>query len=296
MKRRSVLVAMAPFLALALAGLAQAREKPIPKEVDKFTAYMAERFAKESPDAKVAIEGPLRLGVTLAQNDDHSVYLNAPWDFCERDRRHCRREVDSFVTNMSGSLHETAPGVRDITLADIRVVVRGPGYVEELRQVGAGHPELMAVFRPVAGDLWMICVGDRPHGVQTLNHKDIARLGLTEDQTIALGLKNLATTLPSLAADTHVLKKMGLTFAAGDFYESSRMLLHEAWADMSRAMHGHLVVAVPESDVIIYGNGGGNGDREVLSPFAQTVAEKAPKPISVSLFQWTPTGWEVVTP
>jgi hypothetical protein len=34
----------------------------------------------------------------------------------------------------------------------------------------------------------------------------------------------------------------------------------------------------------------------VLSTFAKSVMEKAPKPMSATLFQWTPTGWEVVTP
>jgi uncharacterized protein YtpQ (UPF0354 family) len=93
-----------------------------------------------------------------------------------------------------------------------------------------------------------------------------------------------------------MLKQMGLTFVAGDFYESSRMPFHDSWAEMSKAMGGHLVVAVPNNDFLIYGNGGGNGNRMVLSAFAKTVMAKAPKPMSATLFQWTPTGWEVVTP
>jgi uncharacterized protein YtpQ (UPF0354 family) len=92
------------------------------------------------------------------------------------------------------------------------------------------------------------------------------------------------------------MPKMGLTYAAGDFYESSRMLLHDSWAEMAKKMNGHLVVAVPSRDFLIFGNGGGNGDRNVLSAFAHSVADQAPKPLSTTLFEWTPFGWRVVTP
>jgi hypothetical protein len=54
-------------------------------------------------------------------------------------------------------------------------------------------------------------------------------------------------------------------------------------------MGGHLVIAVPNTDFLIYGNGGGK--RMVLSTFAKTVMAKAPKPMSATPFQWTPAGW-----
>jgi uncharacterized protein YtpQ (UPF0354 family) len=294
MKYRLAKGACAALLLFALLPvLAHAREKPIPKDIDKFTTFVAERMAEAMPELKVSITGPLSVGIVVA-GEPSTVRLNAIWDFCERDRRRCREQIEDYVTTTSSMLRE-AGEIEQIRPSDIRLVVRGPAYIEDLKNVAAGRPDFVGVFRPVAGDLWLICVADRPHGVQPLRQSDLAKLGLTEDQTIALGLKNLAAALPALAADTHVMKP-GLTFAAGDFYESSRMLLHDSWAEMSRAMGGHLVVAVPETDVIIYGNGGGNGDRLVLSAFAQTMAEKAPKPISVSLFEWTPDGWQVVTP
>ena len=271
----------------------QAREKPIPKDVERFTGFVGQTMAEAMPDIKVSVKGPLLLEMMVV-GGPVSVRLNAVWDFCGRDRRACRKQIDSYVATTSAMLHEAAE-IKEIRPADVRIMVRGSVYIDDMRRVAAANAEVAGVFRPIAGDLWLICVADRPHGVQALSQKDIAKLGLSEEQTIALGLKNLAAALPNLAAETRVTK-LGLTFAAGDFYESSRILLHDSWAEMSRAMHGHLVVAVPATDVIIYGDGGGNGDRAVLTAFAQVVAEKAPKPISVSLFEWTSTGWQVVTP
>jgi uncharacterized protein YtpQ (UPF0354 family) len=279
-------------LACMFGAQAQAREPALPKDPDKFTDVMAARFSDAIPGAKVTAKAPLRLEVVIA-NGAHTVYLDNIWSLCERDRRQCRKNIGDFLINMSGTMKEDSIAVK---AADIRLVVRTADYVDQARKMAAGRPDRAVLTRPVAGDLWMICVGDSPHGIRVLQHAELAKLGLTDEQAIALGLKNTAAALPPLEADTHVLKQMGLKFATGDFYESSRMLLHEQWAAMSKTMGGHLVVAVPNNDFLIYGNGGGNGDRMVLSTFAKTVMEKAPKPMSASLFQWTPTGWEVVTP
>ena len=277
---------------LLVGGSAEAREKAIPKTQEGFTKYMADRFAEALPGANVAIKGPLMLEVTPPKGP-HEVYLTRVWEFCERDRPHCREEVDSFLVNMPGTIMESDTPIKP---GDIRAVVRGAAYAEMVRKLAANGADHAGIVRPVAGDVWMICVVDRPHGISPLNHGELAKLGLTEDQAIALALKNLAANLPPLQADTHILKDVGLMFAAGNFYESSRMLLHDSWSEMSNAMHGHLVVAVPNPDFLIYGNGTGNGDRIALGGFAQTVLEKADKPITAQLFQWTPTGWEVVKP
>lgn len=142
----------------------------------------------------------------------------------------------------------------------------------------------------------MVCVGDSPHGIRILQHAQLTKLGLTEDQAIELGLKNTAAALPPLQADSHELKKYGLKFTAGDFYESSRILLHDSWAGMSKAMGGHLVIAVPTHDFLIYGNGSDKEGRVSLAAFANMVFDKAQKPMTPTLYQWTETGWEVVKP
>jgi hypothetical protein len=282
------------FVAFAclFTATAHAREKPIPKDADRFTDYMVGRFTEALPAATVSDSFPLRVDVVIA-GSPHAVFLANIWSLCERDRRECRKNIDDFIANMSGTFKEASAEVK---AADIRVVVRMADYVAQARKMVAGGLERAPIVRLVAGDLWMICVADSPHGIRVLQHGDLGKLGLTEEKAIALGLKNVAAGLRPLEADTHVLKPYTLTFATGDFYESSRMLLHDQWAEMSKAMGGHLVVAVPDNDFLIYGNGGGNGDRIVLSTFAKSVMEKAPKPMSATLFQWTQTGWEVVTP
>lgn len=276
-------------VALASAG---AREVPLPKDPDKFTDFMADRFGEAIPGGKVKVAGPLRLSLTLPDGG-HTVYLDNIWHGCEADRRHCRKSIDAFVVNMTGAMKEETAEIKP---ADIRAVVRTADYADQARKAAGGKPERAPIVRPVAGELWMVCVGDSPHGIRVLQHAELTRLGLSEDQVIALALKNTAAALPPLADHTHELKKYGVKFAAGDFYESSRMLLHDQWAGMSKAMGGHLVIAVPTHDFLIYGNGSSREQRIPLAAFANMVMDKAQKPMSPTLYQWTETGWEVVKP
>ncbi len=274
-------------------GPAYAREKPIPKTVEGFTAYMADRFAEAMPGDKVTVRGPLQLEVVVPAGP-HTVNLNRVWDFCERDRRHCRKEVDGFLENMPGTMTEFSG--REIKPADIRAVVRSSAYAAQVHRMAANGPDHDGIVRPIAGDVWMIVVVDRPHGIEPLNHGDMAKLGLTEDQAVALAIKNVAAALPPIEADTHPVQQTSFKMVGGDFYDSSRMLLHDSWAKLSAEMGGHLVIAVPNPDLLIYGNGSGNAERIVFGGFVRMVLGKADKPISADLFEWTPGGWKVVKP
>jgi uncharacterized protein YtpQ (UPF0354 family) len=280
------------IIACIAAPPAPAREPALPKEPDTFTTFMADRFDDAFPGANAKVTGPLRLEMTLS-NGAHTIYLNNIWQACETERRHCRQSINEFVANIVGSAKEESAPVK---VENIRAIVRTADYADQARKMADRVPDHAPIVRQEAGELWLICVVDSPHGVRTLQRADLTKLSLTQDQAIALALKNTGAALPPLEADTHEVKKSGLKFAAGDFYESSRMLLHDSWAEISKAMGGHLVIAVPSNDVLIYGNGSGNGDRMALSAFAKTVIEKAPKPMTATLFQWTKAGWEVVVP
>ena len=292
MKSRLLVAMAAAILCLFASFPSQAREKAIPKTADKFTAYMADRFSDALPSVKASIKGPLELEV-VSPKGRQQVFLNRVWDFCERDRRNCRKEVDSFLANMPSVVLETTD---DSKPSDIRVVVRPSAYVEQLRKLGADRADYKGVFRPFAGDLWMICVLDMPHGVATLNQAGLAKLHLTEDEAFALGLKNLTATLAPLAEHSHEPKNSPINFATGDFYESSRMLLHDSWSGLAKAMGGHLIVAVPSSDVLVYGDGTAQLNRTALGGLVHEIVGKAPKPISSDLYEWTPTGWTVANP
>ena len=56
------------------------------------------------PGAKVVAKAPMRVEVVIAAGGAHTVYLDNIWSLCERDRRQCRKNVDDFITNVSGTM------------------------------------------------------------------------------------------------------------------------------------------------------------------------------------------------
>jgi hypothetical protein len=51
------------------------------------------------------------------------------------------------------------------------------------------------------------------------------------------------------------------------------------------------VAAVPENHMIIYGDLARPGTAEAMRAFAAEVMRSGPRPISSTLFLWTPGGW-----
>jgi hypothetical protein len=265
---------------------------PLPADESGFTASMADRFSRALPQTEVKIVGPLTLDVGKTP-DTHQVMLGNVWDYCQRSPENCESEADGFVSKMMSIWgEEDAP----VEKAAIRVIVRGANYVDYIRKIAAVKPEAGGIYRPLAGDLWLVCVVDLPNAVRPLRQDDIAKLGLTEEQAIALGTQNTKAALPPLAAKTRAAPQMGIAYAIGDFYDSSRLLLHDDWAELSRKMDGHLMVAVPATDMVVYGDGTTPAEVEALHEFVLYAAGKAPRPISATLLLWTPAGWEAVGP
>ncbi|HEX6842304.1 MAG TPA: hypothetical protein VF113_12270 [Stellaceae bacterium] len=92
---------------------------------------------------------------------------------------------------------DPAPAPRQpVVKSSLRVIVRSAGYVDTLRRQAGGRPAPQPIARPLADDLWLICVIDRPQQVDVLTDRDLQMLGLSEDEAIALGTKNVAAELP----------------------------------------------------------------------------------------------------
>jgi hypothetical protein len=63
---------------------------------------------------------------------------------------------------------------------------------------------------------------------------------------------------------------------------------------LSRQYNGHLVVALPAPNLIIYGDGSSAEKRAALATLVKRVTQTATRELSTKLFRWTKEGWEVV--
>jgi uncharacterized protein YtpQ (UPF0354 family) len=219
--------------------------------------------------------------------------LRNVWGLCQRVPERCDLAIDDFVGHYSGAMREEDGPV---TRADLRAVVRTEGYVEELRQVAANKPDAAVIARKLAGDLWLICVVDRADGVELLNMGTIAKLHLSADDAISTALDNVEQSLPPMAKQKTKLLRGKVTVISGDFYNSSRILLNDSWRRIAKRMHGDLIVAVPGTDLLVYGKSETAEDTQALRTVVALIAQQAHRQISLTLLRWTETGWDVVAP
>jgi hypothetical protein len=261
-------------------------------DADALTTRAAETLAKALPAAKVTVKGPLQLGLTM-QSRSFTVRLDNPFDYCGRDPPNCDRALQAYLANLAATLKEAA---EPLEKSAIRVVVRSTGYVEDAHRQAAGKPGALIIARPLAGDLWVLPVVDRPHGVKPLSAADLAGLGLSEDAAIALGKRNLASAIPPVSSVMHDLGPNAVGTISGNFYDSSRVVLHDQWAPLAKKLGGRLIVAVPATDVLVYGEAKDPAALDALATFAREAAKRSQRPISTTVLKWVPGGWEVVRP
>jgi hypothetical protein len=278
---------------LALCGAARAA----PTDPDRYTAHVAKLLAAEAPDLSVTVRERLSLDIAGKVADENMfANLDRVWEFCRRNEPDCDSATETYVRNMAAMLKER---LRPLERAMVRVVVRPRDYVEQIRKTFMEAPNAKPGTEPVlmlfAGDLWLVCVADLPSSVRVLSRGDLEKLGLTIDEAIALGQRNVGAGLQPTSDAVQVLPPQGFGFIEGNDYESSRILFHGEWAQIAASMKGDLIVAVPGSGLTVYGDSGQPDAAPAMAAFARYAMGRMERPISASLFRWTPAGWEPIS-
>jgi hypothetical protein len=264
---------------------------------ERFTTRVAKVLVDTLPAFDVTVQEPLVLAVApradAAGGRRVQARLASLWEGCKRAEAAC----DQSIRHYAASIAEFAQlGPQSPQRSDLRVVVRPSAYLDEYRMVVGMDPEAEIVAAPLAGDLWVVCVVDRPGALQVLGAGDLRRLGLTKDEAIRLGRRNVDSSLRPLSAVTHLLPDNSFGTIEGGVYESSRLLFHEQWADVAQRLRGPLIVAVPASGMVLYGRASRQVGIAAMQRFAADATEEAKRPISTTVFKWTRRGWQPVPP
>ena len=285
------------LLAIASAGMSfvSSGAEGAPSDQAGFTADVAEQITKAAGgDISITVEGPLFLSVR-GQNGEisDSLHLNRIWDYCTQNPSTCDQAVSEYVT---GTLEGIKTRSGPIDRVAVRVVVRTTAYLAAARTDG-GQGDRDPAAAPLAGDLWIICVADSPHSTRILTNADLRLLKLSINDAIELGKRNVSAALPPLSSTQTKFGDGTFETVIGDpYYESSRIILHDEWLSIAMKMRGQLVVAVPGSGIVIYGNGASKRTVEAMRKFAHYAAGRSDRPISGTLLRWTEEGWEPVSP
>lgn len=167
------------------------------------------------------------------------------------------------LSPQAGAAAVTAPLVFDTTSANLMVVLRqapGANRAEEaLQPVGKRKArstdgqefEMEPGWYGYVGDLQVRLVFDSPESVQTATAQDLQRLGLTPQQAVELGLRNLKRVYGAPVATPWSGGTMQVA-GASEYLHSSYFLDREFWRALEKKHPEGIVVAVPQRGGLVY--------------------------------------------
>jgi uncharacterized protein YtpQ (UPF0354 family) len=256
-----------------------------------FTKTAVERLSKElsdynlQPAGKLTIEGKRADGESTGQ-----VSLDRVYAYCVRNAQNCAAAMDQFSKGIAESIKERN---RPIDSSMVRLAVRPSEYAEQIRKQMSSSGGTI-YFRDVAPGLIAIPVLDFARSVRYVNDQDLVKLTLSEDQLFQLGMQNLRSNNRQFSDVAPVPKANSLGYIEGEDYASSRILFHDDWQILSSKLNNKLVVALPAPNILLYGDGSTSAGVDALRTLSSDVARKSGRPLSLTLLQWTESGWELV--
>jgi hypothetical protein len=207
----------------------------------------------------------------------------------------CDRVLADFVTSAVSIAQEKT---FEPTTATLRAVLRPADYEAEIAKLVAPKGDA-PVSRPFAGGLMAMCYFDAPTSMRPVMRSELAKLGLEPAHALDACVSATRAALPKVP--TEPLRADGPGHAAlgvldGDSYMSSYLLLHDDWAELAGKLGGHLLVAAPDASALVYVQDTGPEMVKGVSAMTKDMYAKAERPISATVFRWTPTGWEIAAP
>lgn len=248
-----------------------------------FTQSVLQLFRRLDPASSWTTQEHL----VLTSSKQDVVNLHRPWSSCQQSAGDCDRVVEHYATTVLEILNQ--PKQQQADRSQLMAVVRGANYFEGLPAALRAN----AIVEPFVADMVVIYVVDEGGAVRGAKVEDLTANGVSREALPALSRANLGAVLPML---TSCEPGSVMLVAAGNFYESSRLLLSAQWTELAAKVQGNLVVAVPSNDALVIACGPKPGTLEKLSKAVAEISQRAERPVSQALLKWTGSGWQVVGP
>jgi uncharacterized protein YtpQ (UPF0354 family) len=225
--------------------------------------------------------------LVLTNGKQWVVNLHRPWHTCQHSADDCAGSVEHYVTEVLKVSEQ--PDRQRADRTQLLAVIRHASYFDSLPKEMRGS----TISEPFVADLIVIYVVDQGGSVRGVKAEDLTALGISREALPRVAQTNLASVLPGPA---HCERDSVVLWATGNYYESSRLLLSRQWSDLTAQGKGRIVVAAPGNDALVVACSPSRELLEKLSAAANEMSQKAERPLSQSLLEWTPKGWRVLSP
>ncbi|QNM97601.1 hypothetical protein [Chitinimonas koreensis] len=287
--------AAALFFASIITGAAgnQGSSSTPPLDEEGFAKAAAARIRQEvpaydiKPTTRLTLEGTRSDGESTGQLNLDRIYA-----FCLRNPGNCSAALDEYARGMGQTIKERD---QPIEQSMVRIVVRPAEYFDRIRQQAGSGPKPISIYgRPLGAGLVLVPVLDYSRAVRFLGEQDLAKLKLTEGEAFGLGERNLRASLKPLADVAPVPGPNEFGTIMGEDYASSRIALHDDWKALADQLGGNLIVMLPAPDILLYGNGSTREGVEALRAYGNEMAQRSPRPLSLTVLRWTSGGWDAL--
>ena len=261
----------------------------VPSDKDGFMAWLVAEGGKLLPTgAKLDADG-MTLNVTRPGGRAVPLDMRGYYQLCQQSNFVCADPMRQSIARASVwlSVADTARLRVSLHIMASCSVVASVG--NSLSCTVRPSPEPMSsFFRRAFANLEEVCFkqigGDNVVPLLNADRKDA---GLSIGDALDLCDKDTHEALGPLPAD-------GAGVINGP-YAASRALYPADWASLAQANGGHLIIAVPSRDMLLYAKGDDEAAIAALGARAMAVFASSPLGISSDVYRWNGDGWSLAT-
>jgi len=272
-------------LAFFLAGLCLAVPASAQTNEADFTAQVADQFRAILPEGSVEVAAPLQLRLAGEGGAPPvAVSLGGLRAYCANATP---AECDSTIVNYaSATIDNFHHGEAPLAPEQMRVAVRATIECEFFGPDWA-HSE-GPLMRPFLPGLCLLLTGEFPTRRRGVQLDELRALGLEAGSAWALAARQTLAELPRPPALQGVGEDTAMI--SGFDYTTSLMIDEEGWR-AAAANHDDLVVAVPQTNIVLVARLSNLGDLDDFRAVVQREYESSERAVTPTLYRWTSAGF-----
>jgi uncharacterized protein YtpQ (UPF0354 family) len=226
--------------------------------------------------------------LTLTNGTGLVVNLDRLWGVCQTHADACPSEVTHFVETACEIASQASAKATPSALV---ALVRDKSYLDAL------SPEVRAktISDPLVADLIVVYALDLGASVRGIQEHDLADAGVTRQELPRTARDNVEARLGKISGGLQCHGSDVTALKAGNYLESSRLLLSDAWAALAAATKGPIVATAPATDVILFVCKPDAVGLTKLTRLTDSFWHTAQRHVSRTLLKWSPQGWTELT-
>jgi uncharacterized protein YtpQ (UPF0354 family) len=178
------------------------------------------------------------VNITKGSGEKYVFNLENLWITCNEDRDTARQTIDRYL-DVAEHLGEETPQTRESIIP----------WIKDQEYVDFYCKDSEVLHRHFAADLWIVFASQGQNSSRTVTHREIAELGIADDELLPLAIENLRRILPEIEVSDFGAWSL---VTAGDNYVPSLLLFDDFWDPIVTTLNGDLIAVAPISDSVFF--------------------------------------------